>query len=352
MVIEAQSNSDRPQIPLEVEQQIKHLEEKIVSLEAKVALEREKVQNYRELSQQTQQILQVVVDTIPQTVFWKDRNLVFLGCDRSLARKVGLDDVRQIVGKTDYDLCQARQEARVHQRCDLEIMKNRTPQYHVIASQQDAQGETIWLDTSKVPIKDARGNVCGIVEILEDVTERYQVEKALQVSEDRYRTIFAETAIGIGEIDPGTTRFVQVNPELCEILGYLEEELCQKQFLDLTYPEDLPLSMHKMGQLQERKIGKYNLEKRCIHRDGHLIWTNVTVYWIDTAAGETMISVVVKDISEEKAALEQRQKTEILLHQKAKQLQKQNLILNKLTRNPAINQGKANTAFQAISPAR
>ena len=351
MVIDAQSNSERPQVPLEVEQQIEHLKQKIASLEAKLAQQTEKAEAYLKSQQKTQQILQIVVDTIPQTVFWKDRNLVFLGCDRSFVRQVGLDNVLDIVGKTDYDLSHNKKEAETTRRCDLEIMKNRTPKYHTIETQQNAQGETIWLDTSKVPLQDAKGNVCGIVGILEDVTERYQVEKALQVSENRYRTIFAETAIGIGEIEPTTTRFVRVNPELCEILGYSKEQLCRKKFLDLTYPEDFPRSANKMRQLQERKISKYTLEKRCIHGEGHEIWTNVTVYWIDTAAGETMISVVVKDISEQKAALEQRQKTEILLHQKAKQLQKQNLILNRLTKNPAISQGKADVAFQSITKA-
>lgn len=351
MTTEAQSNSEQPQISLEAKQQIERLQKKVASLEAKLHQEQKKAQNYLKSQQKTQQILQNIIDTIPQTVFWKDHNLVFQGCDRSFARQMGLDDPQDIVSKTDYDFFETKEESEAIRQSDLKIMKNRTPQYHLIETQQNAQKEQIWLDTSKVPLKDTEGHVYGILGILEDVTERLQAEKALQVSEDRYRTIFEETAIGIGEIEPITTRFIQVNPELCEILGYPEQDLCQKKFLEITHPEDFPLSANKMRQLQERKIAKYTLEKRCLHHDGYEVWTNVTVYWINTTSGESLISVVVKDISEQQAALQQRKQTEILLHQKAKQLQKQNLVLKELTKNPAIHQGKADIAFQAITKA-
>jgi PAS domain S-box-containing protein len=351
MNIEAQSNSEQPPIPLAVKQQIERLQTKIASLETELNKQKEKTQAYSRLQQKTQDILQKVVDTIPQTVFWQDRNLVYLGCDRSLAKKMGVEHPQEIVGKTNRELSNNKEQLESARKGDLEIMKNRTSQYHIIETQRNAQGEQMWLDTSKIPLQDAKGNVYGILCILENVTERYQAEKALQVSEDRYRTIFEETTIGIGEIDPITTRFVQVNPELCELLGYSAQELRQKKFLDITHPDDFPLSANKLLLLQEKKIAKYTLEKRCLHHNGYEIWTNVTVYWINTALGESMISVVVKDISEQKAALQQRKQTEILLHKKTKQLQKQNLVLKELTKNPAIHQGNAEIAFQAITKA-
>lgn len=347
----AQSNSEQPPIGIEVEQQIEHLQQKVAFLESKLYQEQQKALAYLRGQEKAQQILQIVVDNIPQTVFWKDYNSVFLGCDRSFARSLALDSPQNIVGKTEYDLSGTKEVSTANRQSDLEIMKNRTPQYHVVETKQNVQGEKVWLDITKVPLQDAKGNVFGLVEIQEDISERYQAEAALQKSEDRYRTIFEETAIGIGEIDPITTRFTQVNPELCEILGYSAEQLCQKKFLDLTHPEDFLLSGNKLRQLQEKQIAKYTLENRFLHHDGHIIWTNVTVYWIKTASGESMISVVIKDISEQKAALEQRKQAEVLLHQKAKQLQRQNVVLNQLTKNSAIHQGKADIAFQAITKA-
>ena len=349
MTIEAQSNSEQPQVS-SVEQ-IKKLNHKIKTLEAKLAQQKKKTQAYYKLQQQASQTLQIVIDSIPQTVFWKDRNSIFAGCDRSFAQSVGFNTPQEIVGKTENDLPWTKQECDWYRRDDPDIMQNRTPRYHVIETKEDAQGEQVCLDTTKVPLLDAKGNVYGIVCILEDITQRYQTEKALQVSEDRYRTIFEETAIGIAKIDPVTTRFIEVNRELCELLGYTAQELGHKKFLDLVYAEDFPLSANKIVQLQEQKITKYTLEKRCIHRDGYPIWTNVTAYWIDTASTQSTISVVVKDISVQKVALQQRKQAEILLHQKAQQLQKQNLVLRELTRNSAIHQGKTDVAFQALTKA-
>ena len=351
MSLEAQFNSEQIQLPEEIKQQLELLTNKITDLEAKLQQEKNKAEHYLISQQRTQQILQSVVDTIPQTVFWKDHSLVFLGCDRSFAKKMNFQSTQNIVGKSDYDLIYTEEECQEIRQGEMEIMKNRTPQYHAVETLQDAQKKRIWLDTSKLPLKDEKGNVFGILGILEDVTERQQAEKALQVSEDRYRTIFEETTIGIGELDPITTCFVQVNPELCEILGYSASDLLQKKFLDIIHPEDFSLSANKMRQLQERKIAKYTLEERCVHYQGYEVWTNVTVYWIDIASGDSIISVVVKDISEQKAALEQRKQTEILLHKKAQQLQKQNLVLRELTKNPAIHQGKMDVAFQTITKA-
>lgn len=351
MTTKAQSNSEQPQKPVDIEHHVKFLEAKVAALEAELKEKETKNQNYLKYQQKTQQILQTVIDNIPQTVFWKDHNFVFLGCDRSYAKKVGLDNPQDIIGKTYGDFSLDREDLAKNQQQELEIMKNRTPQHRYIEKRRNARGEDAWFNISKIPLQDQRGNVYGILGILEDITERHQAEKALQLREDRYQTIFEETAIGIGEIEPITSRFVKVNRELCEILGYSATELCQKKFLDLTHADDFPFSANKMRQLQEKKISKYTLEKRCIHGDGHLIWTNVTAYWIETESGESIVSVVVKDISEQKAAQEERKQTEILLHQKAKQLQKQNLILNQLTKNSAINQGKSEIAFQAITEA-
>ena len=351
MTTKAQSDSEQPQIPLEVEHHINQLENRIALLEAELEKKTQEAQACLAQQQKTQQILQTVVDTIPQTVFWKDHNFIFQGCDRSYAQKVAFNTPQEVIGKTYHDFPIEQEELAQAQQQELEIMKNRTSQYHHIEKRFKTPQEVTWFDISKIPLQDNQGNVFGIVGILEDITERYQAEKALQISDLRYRTIFEETAVGIGEIEPMTSHFVKVNPELCEILGYSADELCQKKFLDITHADDFALSANKLRQLQEKKISKYTLEKRCIHGEGHLIWINITVYWIDTPAGENIISVIVKDISEQKLAQQQRKQTEVLLQQKAQQLQKQNLILNQLTKNPAINQGRAEVAFQAITKA-
>ncbi|BAY48715.1 multi-sensor hybrid histidine kinase [Scytonema sp. HK-05] len=132
-----------------------------------------------EALRESQQMLQLVMDNIPQFIFWKDRNSVFLGCNRNFAQLVGLGSPENIVGKTDYDLTYQTQEADFFRKCDQRVMETSTPEYHIIEPLLLADGKQAWLDTNKVPLHDSRGNVVGILGSFEDITERKRGEAAL-----------------------------------------------------------------------------------------------------------------------------------------------------------------------------
>ncbi len=127
----------------------------------------------------SQQMLQLVMDNIPQFIFWKDRNCVFLGCNRNFAQLVGVGSPENIVGKTDYDLTYQTEEADFFRDCDRRVMETNTPEYHIIEPVLRADGKQAWLDTNKVPLHDSRGNVVGILGSFEDITERKRGEAAL-----------------------------------------------------------------------------------------------------------------------------------------------------------------------------
>ena len=157
MSSEAQSNSE--QSSKSSIEQIKKLNQKIKFLEAKLAKQTEKAQTYRKLHHKVRQTLQITIDSIPQTVFWKDRNSIFVGCDRSFAQSIGFDSTEEIAGSTENDLPWTKHECEWYRRDDIEIMKNRTPRYHVIETKENDRGEQVWLDTTKVPLLDGKGNV-------------------------------------------------------------------------------------------------------------------------------------------------------------------------------------------------
>jgi len=145
------------------------------------------------------EMLQLVMDNIPQHIFWKDRNSVFLGCNKNFAQDAGFDDPAGLVGKTDYDMPWTREEADVYREYDSRVMKADTPILHIIEPQLQADGRQAWLDTNKIPLHDANGNVVGILGTYEDITERRLLEiekenarKALEQVYERERKI-AET---------------------------------------------------------------------------------------------------------------------------------------------------------------
>jgi PAS domain S-box-containing protein len=127
-----------------------------------------------------EEFLQLVLDNIPQFIFWKDRNSTYLGSNRNFALVAGFSTPEEIVGKTDYHLAWKKEESDFFRECDARVMKTNTPEYHIIEPQLQANGKQAWLDTNKVPLHDAKGNVVGILGTYEDITERKQAEEALK----------------------------------------------------------------------------------------------------------------------------------------------------------------------------
>ncbi len=128
----------------------------------------------------SQELLQRVLDNVPQFVFWKDRQSEFLGCNRQFARIAGLEAPEQIIGKTDYDLAWSREQAESYRAWDQRIMQEDRAEYHIIEPQLQADGKEAWLDTNKVCLHDAQGQVTGILGTFEDITERQQTEQNMR----------------------------------------------------------------------------------------------------------------------------------------------------------------------------
>jgi hypothetical protein len=145
-------------------------------------LERKRIEKQLRSSQQ---MLQLVMDNIPQSIFWKDSNSVFLGCNRNFAQIAGVGTPENIVGKTDYDLPWKKEEADFYRSCDARVMHTNTPKYHILEPLQQADGKQLWIDTNKVPLHDFEGNVIGILGTFEDITNRKQAEEALKKANEQ-----------------------------------------------------------------------------------------------------------------------------------------------------------------------
>ncbi|MBV6622898.1 MAG: PAS domain S-box protein [Rivularia sp. (in: Bacteria)] len=128
----------------------------------------------------SQQLFQLTVDNIPHSVFWKDRNSVFLGCNRNFAEDASVDEPENIIGKNDYDLPWTKEESDFFRECDKRVMDNGVPEINIIETQVQADGNLFWLDTNKIPLRDGEGNVVGIFGTYENITERKQVEENLK----------------------------------------------------------------------------------------------------------------------------------------------------------------------------
>ena len=161
--------------------------------------------------------------------------------------------------------------------------------------------------------------IAGAIANAQLFTDLKKTEKSLRESEERFRALVEQAAVGVAEIEISTSRFITVNRRLCEMVGRTEEELLATTFQAITHPEDLHLHEEKTTLLLAGKVGHYSLEKRYLRKDGEIVWVNITVspLWKPgEKPGRNM--VVVEDITERKRVqeeIERRVKQLAVLHE-------------------------------------
>ncbi|MCX7847759.1 MAG: PAS domain S-box protein [bacterium] len=137
-----------------------------------------------------------------------------------------------------------------------------------------------------------------IVVLVDDVTERVRMLKALCESEERFRLIFESCTLGIATMDLATQRLVQVNPALCRMLGYSAKDLCKLTLRDITPAEDWEQEMAAARPVREGKAPYFTLRKRYVRRDGSIFWGQLTASLVRDAHGQPMYGLgIVEDIT-------------------------------------------------------
>ncbi|HET7535032.1 MAG TPA: PAS domain S-box protein, partial [Candidatus Didemnitutus sp.] len=166
-------------------------------------------------------------------------------------------------------------------------------------------------DGSRLPVQisvtamvDSHSAITGFLAIVQDLTERNQVEGALRDSEERFRTAFDYAGIGMAIVGLDGS-WKRVNKALCEIVGYDEAVLLQKRFQDITHPDDLAADAARGRELLDGSRRFYQREKRYLHSGGHPVWARVTVSLVRDRNDEPLHFVSqMEDITERKELID------------------------------------------------
>ena len=153
-------------------------------------------------------------------------------------------------------------------------------------------------------LSDPTGNFAGILGLVTDISARRSTEDALRDSQARFQSAFTFAPIGMALVSPDG-RWLQVNPALCDILGYSEAELLSTNFQTVTHPDDLDADWQQLQRALAGEIVSYQIEKRYYHKQGSVVWVNLAVSLVRDSRGAPLYFVSqVQDITERKTALD------------------------------------------------
>jgi PAS domain S-box-containing protein len=159
-------------------------------------------------------------------------------------------------------------------------------------------GSVIYANLTVSLVRDANGNPDYFVSVYQDITERKKAEDQIRASEERYRAIYNQAFIGIAQVSI-EGEFMQVNEQLCHIMGYSKEELIGKTFMEITHDDNMEESIRYRTLLLDGRIENFTLEKKYIHKSGSIIHANLTSSLVRNSEGEPDYFVsVFQDITE------------------------------------------------------
>jgi len=287
-----------------------------------------------DILKETNERLQLVMNNIPQFIFWKDRNSVLLGCNENFARVAGVESPEDIVGKTDYDLVWKKEESDFFRECDERVMSSGKAEYRIVEPQLQADGKQAWLETNKIPLFDEHGNVTGILGTFEDITQRVEAEQKLKEQEMHLRYLLDNMSDVLFTCDLNF-QITYISSSIERLTGDTPEENISKSLAQKHTPESAQkvrdVVMEEFEKEKDPSVDKNRsrlIESQMYRKDGSVIDVASNVKFVRDENGRPYGCLgVIRDITERKLA--ERQAAESIQRANAMRSAIAELILDK-----------------------
>jgi len=270
--------------------------------------------------------LRTLVDTIPDLIWLKNVDGVYLSCNPTFERFFGARE-EEIVGKTDYDFVN-KELADSFRDHDRKAMRAGGPSINEEWIVFADGGERVLVETIKTPMRDTAGELIGVLGVARDITLRKQMEEALADSEARYRAVMEQAPEPVAICDPETGEILETNVRFSECFGYVLERGTPLSLYHITVdsPENIKIFLEKIKQ--ERYLP---LQRRLIrHQNGSLIQVERSAMLVKYRDRQLM-TLTIRDVSDEV-----RREKEI--HRDAQLATRvQNALLTKIRQTPYLD---------------
>jgi PAS domain S-box-containing protein len=220
--------------------------------------------------------LELVINNIPQRIFWKDLDLNYLGCNRWFALDGGLSSSKEIVGMNDYELGW-RDQADMYRKDDKQVITSGKPKLNYEEPQTTPDGGTIWLRTNKIPFTNYEGEIVGVLGTYENITKEKIIQQQLRLSEERLMMALEAARYYFFNLNMPDDSF-EVGGDFLQSLGYPPSRklFTLAEYIRLLNPDDMESVVQEYHRHVEKKLGTFYLEFRL--RDAHGQWT-----WFSTS---------------------------------------------------------------------
>lgn len=187
---------------------------------------------------ESRNLLKTIIDTVPVRIFWKDRDLRFLGCNPVFARDAGISDPQDLMGKSDYEVSWAA-NADFYRADDRKIIETGIAKLAYEEPQTTPDGRTIYLRTSKVPLRNPDNKIIGVLGVYDDISELKKTEVELNLTAQRLNEAQHLAHIGNWELDLLANRLTW-SDEVFRIFEIDKErfEPSYEVFLESIHPDD------------------------------------------------------------------------------------------------------------------
>ena len=178
---------------------------------------------------------------------------------------------------------------------------------NVIVGVYKPNGKLIWLAINTQPLwQENHNQPYAVVSTFTDITERKQIEDALALSEQRFRTIFNSAPVAFA-LTNQQGQLLQFNTTWLNLLGYTESEMYLKSIFDLCHPQEVKYFNSLIRDLNQGRIDHYQTEIRLLHQSGHILWGNLSAAALHNNHDETDAVInIIMDITERKQIEEER----------------------------------------------